>query len=456
MMKKLLTIVFAVLCAAAFAQEKIKIACIGDSITEGFGLRNSCTDSYPTILGYMLGDKYEVRNFGITGKCVQKNSNDPYWKSGRIPRIKEFDPDIIIVKLGTNDSKGVNWVSPEVFQADYEAYLDEIANPNKKQTFYLASAAWVKKDAIGITRKVVTEGVNPSVEAIAKRRGLKIIDFHSLLQDHPDWYCDDIHPNEEGAYKMAEFAYKFLTGNKQTPQIPHIRRQKTDFEGFARYQLKFRWSDTSIFMPNKPSKGGEWIWVSTLYKNTPEEREMILAALKKGWHVVYTNIEGWWGNPNSVRWSGEVFKYFPKLLNLSEKVHMAGFGTGAFHAVNFSAKNPDKVEKLYLNKPVLDILAWAKDGHMQTFLREWKLEEPDLENFSDSPLSNLKLVCENGTPLIVLPLDEEQAAQIRKFAPKNAKNVFFIKPASPEKETQQAMKLMFQKQNKPKKAKAAK
>lgn len=216
MMKKIITTFLLGICAAvsAFAQEKIKIACIGDSITEGFGLKNSCTDSYPVILGYMLGDKYEVRNFGITGKCVQKDSNDPYWKSGRIPKIKEFDPDIIIVKLGTNDSKGVNWKSPEIFQSDYEAYLDEVSNPNKKQTFILATGAWVKKDAIGITRKVITEGVNPTVRKIAKKRGLKIIDFHSLLEDHPDWYCDDIHPNEQGAYKMAEFAYKFLTAKK--------------------------------------------------------------------------------------------------------------------------------------------------------------------------------------------------------------------------------------------------
>ena len=445
MMKKLLLPILAFFCAVSLAQEKIKIACIGDSITEGFGLHNSCADAYPVILGYMLGDKYEVKNFGITGKCVQKDSNDPYWKSGRIPRIKEFDPDIIIVKLGTNDSKPVNWKTPERFQEDYEAYLDEVANPNKKQTFYLASAAWVKKDAIGITRKVITEGVNPSVEAIAKRRGLKIIDFHTLLEDKPDWYCDDIHPNEEGAYRMAELVYKFLTGNKTTPQIPRFRAKKSEFEGFDRYDFQFRWRDTTFILPAKPSKGGEWIFVSSKFKETPEEREMLLSALKKGWHVVFLDVESWWGNPNSVRWFEEVFKYFPKLLNVGEKACVAEFGTGAFHGVNFAAKYPERVEKLFLYRPTLDIVAWAKDGHMKTFLQEWKLQEPDLDSFKDSPLSNLKIAIENNTPLIVLPTDEEQAAQIKKFTPKTAKNVFFIKPSSPEKEVKEAMKLIFQK-----------
>ena len=133
---------------------------------------------------------------------------------------------------------------------------------------------------------------------------------------------------------------------------------------------------------------------------------------------------------------------------------MAGFGTGAFHAVNFSAKNPDKVEKLFLYKPTLDIVAWAKDGHMKTFLQEWKIQESEVDSFNDSPLSNLKLAIENNTPLIVLPADEEQEAQIKKFAPKTAKNVFFIKPSTPEKEIKDAAKILFQKP-KTKKAKTS-
>lgn len=453
MMKKIITAFLLGICAAvsAFAQEKIKIACIGDSITEGFGLKNSCTDSYPVILGYMLGDKYEVRNFGITGKCVQKDSNDPYWKSGRIPKIKEFDPDIIIVKLGTNDSKGVNWKSPEIFQSDYEAYLDEVSNPNKKQTFILATSAWVKKDAIGITRKVITEGVNPTVRKIAKKRGLKIIDFHSLLEDHPDWYCDDIHPNEQGTYKMAEFAYKFLTAKKNTPKIPYFRGKKSDFEGFVRYDFKFRWSDTSIWLPQNPSANGEWLWVSTKYKNTEEERQLILGLLKKGWHVVYTNIEGWWGNPNSVRWFENVERYFPELLKVSEKPSVAGFGTGAFHAVNFASKHPEKIEKVYLCKPELDILKWANDGHMQTFLREWKLSESDLENFNDSPIENIKNFAENKTPAIILSKDEEQFKILKGYFPKTAKNITLLKDGSDiEKTAQAAVKFLVQKPKKKK------
>jgi len=43
----------------------IKVACIGDSITSGFTLLNPRRDSYPSLLQNMLGDGYEVRNFGV-------------------------------------------------------------------------------------------------------------------------------------------------------------------------------------------------------------------------------------------------------------------------------------------------------------------------------------------------------------------------------------------------------
>ena len=48
-----------------FAQEKIKVACVGNSITYGIGVANPEVNAYPVKLQGMLGDKYEVGNFGM-------------------------------------------------------------------------------------------------------------------------------------------------------------------------------------------------------------------------------------------------------------------------------------------------------------------------------------------------------------------------------------------------------
>ena len=47
-------------------KDAIRVACIGNSITYGVGTRNPAKDSYPAVLGQMLGDGYEVRNFGVS------------------------------------------------------------------------------------------------------------------------------------------------------------------------------------------------------------------------------------------------------------------------------------------------------------------------------------------------------------------------------------------------------
>ena len=77
MRKILLTLILA-LPLPATAQEKIKVACIGNSVTYGYGHKEPGSTSYPTQLQQMLGDKYEVRNFGHPGATLLSKGHRPY------------------------------------------------------------------------------------------------------------------------------------------------------------------------------------------------------------------------------------------------------------------------------------------------------------------------------------------------------------------------------------------
>ena len=93
----------------AVEKEKIKVACIGNSITFGAGLSNQARDSYPAVLGQMLGSGYDVRNFGVSGTTVLSSGDSPYINTRVYKQVFDFQPDIIFIKFGTNDSKGGNW-----------------------------------------------------------------------------------------------------------------------------------------------------------------------------------------------------------------------------------------------------------------------------------------------------------------------------------------------------------
>ena len=50
--------------------QKIRIACVGNSITAGAKLNDPPKESYPAQLQRLLGDQYDVFNFGVSGKTV--------------------------------------------------------------------------------------------------------------------------------------------------------------------------------------------------------------------------------------------------------------------------------------------------------------------------------------------------------------------------------------------------
>jgi lysophospholipase L1-like esterase len=102
------------------AADAIKVACVGDSITRGAFVWRRKTRSYPAQLQAMLGEQYCVRNFGVNGHAVQQSADRPYWSSEAFALSGAFDPDIVLVMLGTNDSRGDNWKGVDPFSADWD------------------------------------------------------------------------------------------------------------------------------------------------------------------------------------------------------------------------------------------------------------------------------------------------------------------------------------------------
>ena len=99
----------------------IKVACVGNSITFGNGLKNPVKDAYPGVLQCLLGNRYEVRNFGCSGATMLQNSNNPYWKTKAYQSAKQYNPDIVLIKLGTNDSKFEN-------KAHWKEFANDLSN----------------------------------------------------------------------------------------------------------------------------------------------------------------------------------------------------------------------------------------------------------------------------------------------------------------------------------------
>ena len=192
-------------------KDDIRIACIGNSITDGFGIPFSEQFGYPALLNNMLGEGYTVKNFGVSAHTLLKKGDLPYMGHPAYQACKDYNPDIVIIKLGTNDSKPHNWQHKDDFAKDLQFMIDELKSLPAKPEIYLTYPIPVSKDNYGITDSVMVNGIRPIINKVAKKNKLQIIDLYSPLKGHDNWMMSDgIHPNREGVRVMAETVKKAI------------------------------------------------------------------------------------------------------------------------------------------------------------------------------------------------------------------------------------------------------
>lgn len=210
MKRSVLCIILSVLFATGlFAGDKVKIACIGDSITFGYGLKSPFTDSYPAVLQNLMGENYEVRNYGFSARTMSQNGDRPYMKEEMYKKAKEFLPDIVVVMLGTNDVKPENW-NEEDYEDSYNLMISELKALPSHPKIYVCYPATVHGERWGIKDSTIVAGAMPIVKKVARKQRLKIIDIHSATSGYAEHFPDFIHPDIEASKAIAEAVYRKL------------------------------------------------------------------------------------------------------------------------------------------------------------------------------------------------------------------------------------------------------
>lgn len=202
----------------AQTEKRIKIACVGNSITEGFLLKNPSEESYPAALQKLLGNNYEVGNFGVTAHTLSLKGDLPYMKTTRFQEALDFLPNIVTIKLGTNDSKPQNWQHHATFKDDLNLLIDKFQALASHPRIYLCLPIPSNRKEWGINDSIIVNGIIPYIREVAAERSLPVIDLHTaMLPYYPQLYVDGVHPDKYGAAIIAETLYKCITGEEPHP-----------------------------------------------------------------------------------------------------------------------------------------------------------------------------------------------------------------------------------------------
>ena len=224
-MKSVLTFCCALI-AAVLCAEPIKVACIGDSITFGTGIKNRETDSYPAQLQKLLGPDYEVRNFGNPGRGIYLHSWRGKERRGYryMPEHQAalaWQPDIVVCNLGINDNGEFikkDRAEPGTFAKDYQTLLaDYQALPTKPKLYIWGKFAPLAPGQ-NFYRSAEPFMMQPELAKVAAATGAQLIDMQEPLRSVLlTAFPDKIHPTAEGAKIIAETVHVALTTPPETP-----------------------------------------------------------------------------------------------------------------------------------------------------------------------------------------------------------------------------------------------
>ena len=189
-------------------EDAVRVACIGNSITDGFGIGMAPVKGYPAVLQKKLGEGYLVKNFGVSARTMMNKGDLPYMNELAWRDAKAFNPNIVVIKLGTNDSKTHNWAhGADEFRQSMQAMIDTLKALPSKPKIYLCSPIPAFKDSWTINDSVIVNGEMPIIKKLAKKNKCQFIDLHTSYTYGDMMLNDGIHPNAKGAAKMADIIF---------------------------------------------------------------------------------------------------------------------------------------------------------------------------------------------------------------------------------------------------------
>lgn len=432
MKRGLLFLCFCVISITMVTGQQIRVACIGNGFTYGTGINKRELNSYPAQLQRMLGEQYLVRNFGVEGATVYSNSENSYIKTDEYKQSRDFEPEIIIINFGMEEARSGFESKKEQFIKDYKNMAFRYFNlPTALRVIIMKPAP--SFDTYGkLKNEVIAEEVIPSIEEVAFSSGSEIIDTYSLFFQGEGFYSDNINISAAGANRVALSLYESINFHNEHDynfmMQMSVENTRSEFNGYVMYDFQVYGWDCKMVSPKRTASGMPWIWRSGAWG---EHVETDLLLLQMGYHLVYIDTEGLYGNPAAVeRWNR--FYNFMQEGGMADKMVLAGYGESSVVALNWALENKEKVQAIYLEDPVVDFTSWPKGlGKARADSKKWeavlkaygkksgKKEQP----FKESPINKSEAWKTSGIPFFFTCTRENPV-----IVPEENAQVFFSIP----------------------------
>lgn len=228
-MKRIVLPLLLTLSCLTAAAKRIRVACVGNSVTYGFRIEDRERNCYPAQLQRLLGDGYEVGNFGHSGATLLTAGHRPYVEQQACADALAFAADEVIIHLGLNDTDPRNWPNyRDRFVRDYLDLIDAFrrASPGCRIRICRMTPIFHTHPRFRSGTRDWFWQEQEAIELVASLAGVPLIDLHEQLYARPDLLPDALHPDAEGAAILARRVYGALTGDYGGLRMPAVYTDK--------------------------------------------------------------------------------------------------------------------------------------------------------------------------------------------------------------------------------------
>ncbi|MCY1723330.1 prolyl oligopeptidase family serine peptidase [Prolixibacteraceae bacterium Z1-6] len=210
--------------------------------------------------------------------------------------------------------------------------------------------------------------------------------------------------------------------------INDARAQNNTFGAYTMEEFDFQGRAAKIVFPEKANEARNWIWRARFWGHEPQADQ---ALLDKGYHVVYVDVAGLFGNPEAVTIWNNFYDFVREKYDLNPKTVLEGMSRGGLIIYNWAAQNTDKVSCIYADAPVCDIKSWpgglykGKGSRVdwESCLKAYDLDEKSVKRFRGIPIYTSRKVAKANIPVMhicgdaddVVPLEENTKKLEKQF-----------------------------------------
>ena len=393
--------------------QKIKVACLGSGTMYGVGLNKPELYAYPSQLQRLLGEVYEIKNFSLPEATVLEGTGKSYRESEEFKQASAYQPDFVLVHLGTDDAKPEYKGYLDQFEENYKQLLSHFNQPSAFYRIILIIPEFTDDDEMN---KTIKETIIPGIEKVAFEKEYEIIDLHSILthKKSPDFENGRI--TSLGSTSMSRTIYETLSYKSEHDfnvlYDLSVRGEESNFHGYRQMDFDMYGWKCKLVRPKRTAIGRPWLWRARFWGEDPTVEK---ALLQRGFHIAYIDVVDLYGSYDALeRWNR--FYDLLKLGGMALKPVLMGVERGGLVVFNWLAANQDKVSCVFADSPVLDLRSWPEgSGKGKGSPEDWEKvkklyklnNEKKLAAFRGSPSDKADIIVKSDIPIMLVTGDED-------------------------------------------------